>query len=176
MQKIRRRELQLSSAYKKWGLFALPKNRNMIQFIEVILKEIFEQGRKFSWKRPSKCPKCSSVRVWGHGFVPALFDGFDVPLFLKRYRCPDCGCVITMRPKSHFSRFQSSRDTIRSSLQNRIVHGRWPLDLTSARMRHWLTNLKRQITAYIPQHMKIGLMDAYDCLLGMGKVPVSRSI
>jgi len=148
----------------------------MIQFVTVILKDIFDQGRKFSWGRPSKCPKCCSFKVWGHGFVPALFDGFDAPLFLKRYRCPDCGCIITMRPESHFSRFQSSRATIRSALEHRIIHKRWPSGLTSARMRHWLTNLKRQARAYLPQYWKMELMDSYDHLLGMGKVPVARSI
>ena len=176
MQKIRRRELPLSSAYKQRGLFALQKNRNMIQFVAVILKEIFDQGRNFSWDRPQKCPKCNSFKVWGHGFVPAYFDHFDTPLLLKRYRCPDCGCVITMRPTSHFSRFQASRATIRSALQHRINHGRWLSYLSSGRMRHWLSNLKRQIRAHLPQNWKSGLMSSYDYLLGIGKIPVSRSI
>lgn len=148
----------------------------MIQFVAVILKEIFNQGRKFSWKRPSKCPRCSSVKLWGHGFVPALFDGFSTPLFLKRYRCPDCSCIITMRPESHFTRFQASQATIRSALEHRITHGRWPPDLIPGRMRHWMANLHRQIKAYLPQNWKSGLMDSYDHLLAMGKVPVSRTI
>lgn len=176
MQKIRRRGLQPSSAYKQRGLFALQKNRYMIQFVAVILKEIFDQGRNFSWDRPQKCPKCNSFKVWGHGFVPAYFDHFDIPLLLKRYRCPDCGCVITMRPASHFSRFQSSQSTIRSALEHRINNGRWPPDLSSARMRYWLGNLKRQIRAHLPHSWKPGLMISYDHILGMGKIPVSRSI
>ena len=28
----------------------------------------------------------------------AYFDGFDEGIFLKRYRCPGCGCVIRLRP------------------------------------------------------------------------------
>lgn len=148
----------------------------MIQFVAVILKEIFEQGRNFYWERPSKCPRCASFKVWGHGFVPALFDGFDKSLLLKRYRCPDCGCVITMRPESHFSRFQASRLTIRSALQHRINYGKWPHSLTSARMRHWMTNLKHQIQAHLSQSWRSGLMAAYDNLLSLGKVPVSKSI
>ncbi len=168
--------MPLSSAYKQRGLFALQKNRTMIQFVAVILKEIFDQGHSFPWDRPQKCPKCNSFKVWGHGFVPAYFDFFNAPLLLKRYRCPDCGCVITMRPASHFSRFQSSRSTIRSALQQRINYGKWPPDLSSARMRHWLRNLKRQIRAHLPQSWKSGLMASYDRLLDMGKIPVSRSI
>ncbi len=176
MQKIRRRELQLSSAHKTKGAVCPPKNRNMIQFVTVILKDIFDRGRNFSWERPPKCPKCNSFKVWGHGFVPAYFDCFDVPLLLKRYRCPDCGCVITMRPASHFSGFQSSRTTIRSALQHRINRGKWPPQLSTARMRYWLRNLKGQIKAHLPQSWKSGLMVSYDYLLGMGKIPVSRSI
>lgn len=176
MQKIRRRELPLSSAYKTKGAICPPKNRDMIQFVAVILKEIFDQGHNFPWDRPPKCPKCDSFKVWGHGFVPAYFDHFDTPLLLKRYRCPDCGCVIKMRPASHFSRFQSSRSTIRSVLQHRINHGRWPPNHSPARMRHWLSNLKRQIRAHLPHSWKPGLMISYDHILGMGKIPVSRSI
>jgi DNA-directed RNA polymerase subunit RPC12/RpoP len=148
----------------------------MIQFAVVILKEIFDQGRNFSWERPIKCPRCNHYKVWGHGHVSALFDGFTDPLWLKRYRCPSCGCLITMRPASHFSGFQSSRATIRSALQHRLKHGRWPSDLASARMRHWLTNLKRQIIAHIPHSWKPGLMVCYDNILKLGKIPVSRSI
>ena len=148
----------------------------MIQFAAVILKEIFDQGRNFSWEPPTKCPRCNHYKVWGHGYVSAFFDGFTDSLWLKRYRCPDCGCVITMRPASHFSRFQSSRATIRSALQHRLKHGRWPSDISSARMRHWLTNLKRHIKAHIPHSWEPGLMVCYDHLLEMGKIPVSRSI
>jgi hypothetical protein len=148
----------------------------MIQFVEIVLKEIFTQGRKFSWEHPSNCPRCNHYKVWGHGYVPALFDGFSSPLWLKRYRCPNCACVILMRPATHFSRFQASRETIHSALERRINHGRWPPDLPPARMRHWLANLKRQVKAHLPQTWKSGLMAAYEHLVGMGKVPVSCSI
>jgi len=152
------------------------QNRNMIQFVEVLLKEIFTQGRDFSWKRPSKCPRCNRHKVWGHGHVSALFDGFNESLWLKRYRCPSCGCIILMRPASHFSRFQASIETIGSALKQRINHGKWPPDLTLSRMRHWLTNFKRQVKAHLPQAWKAGLMSAYDYLVGLGKIPVSRII
>lgn len=152
------------------------QNRNMIQFVEVLLKEVFAQGRKFSWEQPSKCPRCNHYKVWGHGYVSALFDNFNEPLWLKRYRCPSCGCVILMRPASHFSRFQASRKTICSALEQRINHGRWPPDIPLSRMRHWLANLKRQVKAHLPQTWKSGLMAAYDHLVGMEKVPVSSLI
>jgi len=148
----------------------------MIQFVDVVLKVIFVQGRNFLWQRPSECPKCANWKVWGHGHVQRNFEGFSVPLWLKRYRCPECGCIIQMRPSSHFSRFQSSREVIRFALARRISHGKWPPGQFSGRMRHWLRNLRRQIRARLTEKWKSGLMKGFDCLVAMGRVPVSRSI
>lgn len=148
----------------------------MIQFVNVLLKEIFNQGRDFPWQRPFKCPRCGHWKVWGHGYVQAIFNGFESPLWLKRYRCPTCHCIIQMRPASHFSRVQSSRETIRSALNHRITHGKWPPDHQPARMRHWLANLKRQVKAHLTETWQIGLMPAYDRLVEMGRIPVSRAI
>ena len=148
----------------------------MIQFVNVLLKTIFVHGRDFQWERPSRCPRCGHWMVWGHGYVQALFDGFDEPLWLKRYRCPNCGCVIQMRPASHFIRFQSSKATIRFALNHRIAQMRWPPGSYPARMRHWLANLKRQTKAHLTETWKAGLMAGYDKLLETGFIPVSRSI
>ena len=148
----------------------------MIQFVNVALKVIFAQGRDFLWQRPSECPRCANWKVWGHGHVQCNFKGFSVPLWLKRYRCPECGCIIQMRPSSHFSRFQSSREAIRSALARRISHGKWPPGQFSGRMRHWLRNLKRQIRVHLTEKWKSGLMKGFDHLAAMGRVPVSRSI
>ncbi len=148
----------------------------MILFIDVILKEIFDQGRNFSWEKPKQCPRCCSWKLWGHGFVQALFDGFSTALWLKRYRCPDCKCIIRMRPKSHFSRFQSSKETIRSALEHRVSHGKWPSNMTPPRMRHWMRNLKLQVKAHLTDMWKLGLLAGFDQLVNMGRVPVSSSI
>jgi len=149
----------------------------MIQFVDVILKEIFDLGKKYPWKRPSECSRCqSSGKIWSHGYVSAIFDSFTDPLYLKRYRCQDCGCVITMRPSSHFSRFQSSLKTIRSSLQHRMTNGRWPVTGAGPRMRHWARNLKRQVVAVLGCSWSSGLIAGYDKLLEMGRIPVTRSI
>jgi len=148
----------------------------MIHFNNVKLKEIFDQGRNFPWERPSKCPKCSRWKVWGHGFILALFDGFSTPLWLKRYRCPDCKCIIQMRPASHFSRFQASRQIIRSALEERITHGKWVHGLCPSRMRHWLRNLRLQVRIHLTESWKAGLMAGFDRLVELGRIPVSSSI
>jgi hypothetical protein len=114
--------------------------------------------------------------VWGHGFVFAYFDGFSEGVLLRRYRCPGCGCVIRLRPKGYFPRFQASLDTIRFSLSRRLNRGRWPPGLSRSRQRHWLSALRRKSLAYLGEGWKLGLMGAFDCLLSQGMIPVSRGI
>ena len=92
-----------------------PKPTSLVIFVQLAVKQLFEVGRDFLWPKPERCPRCGG-RIWGHGFVPAYFDGYDQPLWLKRYQCPDCGCVIRMRPRDYFQRFQASIYTIRDCL------------------------------------------------------------
>ena len=146
----------------------------MILFVEVVLKDIFIKGRDFQWERPEQCPCCGNWKVWGHGFVEAIFNGFNSIIWLKRYRCPACGCVLRLRPISHFSRFQSSKHTIRSTLMHRINTGKWPPGSSSSRQRHWLYNLKRQMKAFF--NLQTRLPEAFDLLINIGKIPVSSSI
>jgi hypothetical protein len=157
------------------GLLCPPKQVIMISFVDVALKAIFSQGRNFLWQRPAKCLRCANWKVWGHGHVQRNFEGFSVPLWLKRYRCPECHCIIQMRPTSHFSRFQSSRNAIHSALVERIIRGKWPPG-HSGRMRHWLRNLRRQIRVHLTEKWKSGLLKGFDRLVTMGRVPISRSI
>ena len=92
------------------------RNGKMIIFYAVKLKDLFKKERNYPWQKPDSCPCCYSCRLWGHGFADAIFDGYKKPLLLKLYRCPDCGCVIRLRPKGYFKRFQASVETIRSSI------------------------------------------------------------
>jgi hypothetical protein len=92
------------------------RNDIMIIYFSVILKELFILGRDYPWPKPDRCPRCNSCKLWGHGFVLTLFDGYNRPLFLKRYRCPACKCVIRLRPHCCFKRFQATMETIRSSI------------------------------------------------------------
>ncbi len=149
----------------------------MIIFVPVLLKNIFEQGRDFPWKRPPCCSKCNHYKVWSYGFIQRHFDGFDTFLLLKCYRCPNCGCILTLRPDTHFSRFQTSKDTIRSSIKERVKSGRWPPSFLSlSRQRHWMQNLKRQIKAFLSDTWEHGILAAYDYLLSIHHTPVGSSI
>ena len=150
--------------------------RYMISYVSVVLKEIFVQGRKYAWKRPANCANCNHYKVWSHGFVQRLFDGFDTFLLLKCYRCPDCGCVITLRPDSHFTRIQTSKEKIRSILHCRLKTGRWPPGMSFPRQRHWLKNLRRRIKALLTEVWSCGEIAAFDYFISIGQTPVGSSI
>ncbi len=131
----------------------------------------------FQWIRPAACLNCNHFMVWGHGFVPRYFDGFVSCLYMKCYRCPLCRCVMTSRPDTHFSRILCCKETIRTLLALRITAGRWlRSSLSLPRMRHWLANLKRHGLAHLTSSWKEGLITAFDRLLDMRLVPVSRSM
>jgi len=148
----------------------------MVLFISIKLKKLFEQGRDYPWERPDQCPECDGCRVWGHGYVPVLFDGFNEPLLIKRHRCPDCRCVMRFRPKGHFKRFQASIKTIQACLSGKLKHGQWNPSISRSRQRHWLLALIRKIKAYLNDTWKKGLLEGFDRLISQGHIPVSRSI
>ena len=148
----------------------------MIIYVSAMIKEIFSLGKRYPWPRPKQCPCCAGRRVWGHGFVLALFDGFDEGLWLRRFRCPLCGCVVRLRPEGYLSRFQASVESIRLSLSHRLEKGRWPPFLSRSRQGHWMRALRRKSEAYLGKLWRGGLMEAFDHLLCRARNPVSRSI
>ena len=130
----------------------------MVLFIPVILKTLFDQGRKYAWPRPSDCPHCGSATVWGHGFAEALFDGYNRPLLLKLYRCPDCGCVIRLRPEGYFKRFQAPVEIIRASILCKSVCNRWLAGIDRCRQCHWFNALKKKTYFLVLQHTQINVV------------------
>ena len=148
----------------------------MVLFFPVTLKTLFRKGRNYPWPRPDRCPKCNRFSVWGHGFTTAYFDGYNQPLLLKLYRCPDCGCVIRLRPKGFFRRFQAPIETIRSSIARKSRSNRWLPGISRTRQRHWYRSLCKRIKAYLTDTWRKGALAGFDYLLQTGQVPVSRSI
>ena len=148
----------------------------MILPVVVVLKDIYEKGRDYLWPRPEVCPMCKVRRPWGHGFVLAFFDGFTAGLLLRRYRCPQCGCVIRLKPQGYFDRFQSSIETIRSIIRDLVEKKLHFSGVSRTRKDHWLNALKRKARAYLGDPFQYRLLSAFDRLSEMGKIPVSRSI
>ena len=164
-----------STALKN-GAIKPPHDEILILFVAAKIKEILALGKDYPWRKPKLCPRCRISRVWGHGFVLAYFDGLSEGLWLKRYRCPLCGCVLRLRPEGYLRRFQATVESIRSSLSRRLEMGRWPPNLLRSRQSHWLRALRRKSEAYLGKTWGGGLMAAFDHLLAQGKNPVSRSI
>ncbi len=148
----------------------------MIIHVYAKLKEIFEKGRDYPWQKPESCPNCNRFTIWGHGFVPAFFDGFDNALDVRRYRCPDCKCIIRLRPREFFSRFQAPIDTIRLSISERLNNGTWLSHISRTRQAHWYRALKRRVLACLGNATKMRLDKAFDYFVGRGVTPVSRRI
>ena len=148
----------------------------MIVSFSVSIKEIVERGREFPWPRPDSCPHCHGNRVWGHGFVGALFDGFLEQVLIRRWRCPDCRCVVRARPHGYFERFQAPIQNIRSSIAYRLRTGRWPPGRSRSRQGHWLRSLGRNVKAHLEDQWVAGLIAGFDRLIEEGVIPVCRSI
>lgn len=148
----------------------------MIVFLCVSIKEIVERGRDFPWPRPESCPRCEGHRIWCHGFVPAFFDGFSGQVLLRRYRCPECKCVMRARPSDYFERVQASVETVRSSIAFRLENGRWPAGNSRSRQGHWLRSLRRKVNAWFGQGWNRRLLEGFDCLILKNEIPVSRRI
>ena len=177
MEKVRAVDYRDLPPLKQVGHCSGPQNgRILILYVEAAIKEIFSLGRRYPWPRPAQCPCCAGRKVWGHGYVLAFFDGFAEGLWLRRYRCPECRCVLRVRPEGYLNRFQASVASIRLSLTHRLNRGRWPPYLSRSRQRHWMRALRRKVEAYLGKRWSRGLLAAFDHLLSLGKNPVSRSI
>ena len=148
----------------------------MIIFVSVNFKRLLHQKRNYDWPRPALCPNCKASDLWGHGFVSAYFDGLERGVYLRRYRCPGCGCVIRLRPEGYFKRFQAATIDILNSLSQRLSTDRYVKGISRSRQRHWLVGLMRNSAAYLGNRWSHRLLEAFEQLCRMGYVPVSRSI
>jgi predicted RNA-binding Zn-ribbon protein involved in translation (DUF1610 family) len=149
----------------------------LILFVEVCVKTLVELGRKYPWEKPERCPKCGGVRVWGHGYVPAYFDeAGSQSVYLKRYRCPQCGVVIRLRPSGYWRRIQAAVAAVRQCVLDRLEKGRWPPGSNPARQRHWLRALKRQVRTHLGMSYAEQIAEGFAELLRRGVCAVSRAV
>lgn len=156
---------------------AHPTNKVLILFVEVCVKTLVELGRKYPWEKPERCPKCGGVRVWGHGYVAAYFDeAGSQSVYLKRYRCPQCRVVIRVRPSGYWRRIQATVATVRQCVAERLEKGRWPPGCNSARARHWLRGLRRQVRTHLGMSYAERLAEGFAELLRRGVGAVSRAV
>jgi len=156
---------------------AHPTNKVLILFVEVCVKTLVELGRQYRWERPERCPKCQGNRVWGHGYVTAYFDEAGSQcVLLKRYRCPQCRVVIRLRPSGYWRRIQATVATVRQSVVERLEKGRWPPGCNTARGRHWLRGLRRQVRTHLGMSYAERLAEGFAELVRRGVGAVSRAV
>ena len=156
---------------------AHPRNKVLILFVEVCVKTLVELERQYPWERPKQCPKCQGVRLWGHGYAEAYFDETGGRcVLLKRYRCPECGVVIRLRPQEYWRRIQARVATVSQCVVERLEKGRWPPGCNSARGRHWLRGLKRQVRMRLGMSYAERLVEGFSELVRLGVCAVGRAV
>lgn len=125
----------------------LSNNTSLVLYFSVEVKRIFELGKSYPWEKPRRCPACDG-RLWGHGFVTRYFEGFAEALWIKRYRCPECGAVHSARPESYASRFRQRSSEILRSLANKISVGKWLSSIARQNQQYWLKAALRKLSTY----------------------------
>lgn len=122
-----------------------PKGRKILLLLfRIDLQKIQELGKKYSWKKPKKCPSCGSVRLWGHGFVFRYFYEYITGIWMKRWRCPDCGAVHTARPCEYPAGFQYPNKIINRSLMAKLKGNSFVPDIPRQNQQYWMGALKFQ--------------------------------
>ena len=145
----------------------------VVLHVAVDVQRLVELGKKYPWPKPKRCLACSSWRVWGHGYVLRYFEGFLLPLWIKRLRCPDCGVFYTLRPDLFYWRFRYSVRTILSSLTTKITDGFWLPSLPRQNQQYWYRGLRLQ--SLRTRNIVFPDMTALKEIISSGLVPVSHS-
>ena len=148
----------------------------MILREDIDLTKLHILGKEYPHRRPERCPKCQSQRIWGHGYIPRYFDGYGL-VYLKRWICADCGCVPTIRPAGYFSRHHQTITGILKSIVHRVKTGQWIRgpDLTRQRQGHWLRALRKNIKVWLGLEWIDKMIDGFSELMNLGQCPVLRS-
>jgi len=120
------------------------RTRTLVLNIELDFKRLAEEGKEYGWPRVDWCARCNGRRLWGHGYVLRYFDGCAEGLWMKRYRCPECKAVHTMRPQTHWRGFWAGWLTIVASLVSKQEWGRWLQGITRQRQQYWWKGYRKQ--------------------------------
>lgn len=124
----------------------------LILYFSCDVKQLYDLGRQYPWKKPDHCPCCRNNRLWGHGFVLRYLEPFAKAFWIRRYRCPDCGAVHTMRPDSYLEGLRYPLTVILWSLFIRACSDRWAHGLAYQIQQAWWRALllSASVTANCP--------------------------
>ena len=112
----------------------------MILSTKITIEELSKNSRHFKWDKYF-CDKCHRY-MWGHGYCLRYFSDILESVYLKRYRCPGCRKVVTIRPEGYWKYLRSSIRAIYEALRVRLT-GFWPLGFPRQRGGHWLLRFGR---------------------------------
>jgi hypothetical protein len=143
----------------------------LILHVRVDVKRLREEGKRYPWPRPRRCPRCKG-RLWGHGYVLRYFEECWA-LWMKRWRCPDCRAVHTARPRRHCPRFRYGIGTILKTLRTKIREDRWT-PLSHQLQLYWWRGLQVQCSRIL----NVRLPDWADvrALLNRHLIPVTHAV
>ncbi len=142
---------------------------SLILYLSVDCSEILALGKAFHWPRPTRCPSCEGTRLWGHGFVLRYFDGVSGRIPLKRWRCPDCHAVHTVRPAAFWRCFLADKQSVISSLLSKEQQGRWLGRYSRQRQQYWWRGFRRQ-RAVLARRLSVRE------LVDLGRIAATHSI
>ena len=94
---------------------------------------------------------------------------------MKRYRCPDCGAVHTLRPDEFRQGFGYSSTEILSSLKNKIVNHKWNKSVPRQNQQYWFRGFLFQASKKTNRIKNISV-DILNKLLAENIMPASHSI
>jgi hypothetical protein len=130
----------------------------LILYLDLDFKRLRELGKEYPWPRPKGCPQCGGARLWGHGYVARYFDGLLEALWMKRYRCPDCGAVHTLRPSSHWRGFLAPWRLILVCLLGKLRGRRWLRRFSRQRQQYWWKGFAKQVARQRVQDRSVELL------------------
>lgn len=144
---------------------------------KIDLTRLSKLGKNHRYQRPKQCFRCSSIRIWGHGYVARYFDGYNNRLYLKRWICADCGCVFSIRPCNYYPRHHSSIKRIADCIKYRLKNGVWIRgpDLSRQKQGHWLRSLKNNILLFHGFNRFENILDGFKQLIFAGQCPILRT-
>lgn len=135
---------------------------------------MFESGKDYPWQKPRRCPKCGGKRLWWHSFVQRSFNNYAYKVWVKKCICIDCKSVHTMRPYTHWARFQYSKFIIISCLIGKTKSCRWQSGIKRQNQQYWYKGVRLQGLRH--KNSDVITMEVLKGLFMLGIIPVNHSI
>lgn len=102
-----------------------------------------------------------------------FFDGCETGVWLKRYRCPECRAVHTVRPQTHYRGFWASTARILDSVIEKLLRNSWCSALSRQRQQYWWRGFVKQASRQ--SNLQGDPITVFLSLLSRGIIPSTHS-